>query len=217
MMVKTAKKRTPFRRTIRLAIYTVVLSLAVVLLHLGVIIYTGCNDDTRPRDVGVVLGNYVSPEGVVGSVVKGRLDRAIELYNAEAFHHFIVSGSTAPGGYDEAKGMREYLIAHGISPDVIISDPHGINTYFTARNTHEILRKHGWTSAIAISQYYHILRCRLAFHRMGIADVGSAHAPEGREMREPFILCREFVAFYWYWIRKYPEVTDSLSGSPNSR
>ncbi|MCC7192300.1 MAG: YdcF family protein [Phycisphaeraceae bacterium] len=216
-MVKAAKKRTPLRLAIRLAFYTGVIGLTGILLHLGVIIYTGCNDDTRPRDVGVVLGNYVSPEGVVGSVVKGRLDRAIELYNAEAFHHIIVSGSTAPGGYNEARGMREYLIAHGIPQDVIIADPNGINTYFTARNTREILRQHNWTSAIAISQYYHILRCRLAFRRMGISDVGSAHAPEGREMREPFILCREFVAFYWYLIREYPDVTDQLSGLPVSR
>lgn len=201
---KTTKRRSPLRRAVRAALGAIAVAAALFLLHLGFLIYSGYADDTRPRDVGVVLGNYVSPEGVVGSVVKGRLDRAVDLYNAGAFHHVIVSGATAPGGYDEARGMRDYLIAHGIPAQFVIADPHGTNTYLTALNTRDTLRKRGWTSATVISQYYHILRCRLAFRRMGIAGVGSAHAPEGRETREPYILFREFVAFYWYWLREYP-------------
>jgi vancomycin permeability regulator SanA len=199
-----AQRRSLPRRLARIALRVVLLGVAWFLIHTGVVCYVGYADDTRPCDVGVVLGNFVALDGTPGLVVKGRLDRAVELYRAGAFAHVIVSGATAPGGYDEARGMKRYLIEHGIPADTILADPHGTNTYLTALNTRAALREHGWSSPMVISQYYHVLRCRLAFHRMGIAGVRSAHAPEGRELREPYILFREFVAFYWYLIRPYP-------------
>jgi uncharacterized SAM-binding protein YcdF (DUF218 family) len=100
--------------------------------------------------------------------------------------------------------MAAYLVRQGVPETDITLDPGGANTYLTALNTRRLMKERGWRTATIVSQYYHILRSRLAFRRMGIADARSAHAAEGRELREPYSLLRELVGFYWYLVRSYP-------------
>jgi vancomycin permeability regulator SanA len=181
-----------------------VVGLVWIVAHLSVLTWVGLNDDLRPADVAVVLGNYVEKDGTVGDVVKGRLDRALELYRAGTVKHILVSGAKAPGGYDEPTGMAAYLVRQGVPESDITLDQDGTNTYLTALNTRRLMKERGWQTATIVSQYYHILRARLAFRRMGIHDARSAHAPEGRGWREPHSLLREVVGFYWYLVRSYP-------------
>lgn len=201
---KIAKPQAWSRRVRRWAWRLAALVALWVVAHLAVIFWVGHDDDLRPADVAVVLGNYVAPDGTVGDVVKGRLDRALDLYRDGAVKHILVSGARAPGGYDEPTGMRAYLVSEGVPEGDITLDQGGTNTYLTALNTRRLMKERGWRSAMIVSQYYHILRARLAFRRMGIDDARSAHAPEGRGLREPYSLLRELVGFYWYLVRTYP-------------
>jgi vancomycin permeability regulator SanA len=195
------KRRPRWRRWVWRVL---VVGVVWVVAHLAVLTWIGLDDDLRPADVAVVLGNYVAPDGSVGDVVKGRLDRALELYRAGTVKHIIVSGARAPGGYDEPTGMKAYLVSQGVPAEAITLDQGGTNTYLTALNTRRLMKERGWQTVTIVSQYYHILRARAAFRRMGIADARSAHASEGRNLREPYSLLREFVGLYWYLIRGYP-------------
>jgi uncharacterized SAM-binding protein YcdF (DUF218 family) len=72
-------------------------------------------------------------------------------------------------------------------------DSQGNNTAATACNSAAIMRKHGWQSAIIVTQYFHIARCWLELRRAGIHQLGSAH-PAFFEIRDIYSIPRETVA-----------------------
>ena len=105
-----------------------------------------------------------------------RLDHAITLYQSGYFKQVLVSGGHGREGYDEAAIMRQYLEAHGIPSTAIFEDDDGYTTWMTARNTARIMEQHHLKSALVISEYFHMPRCRLAFGKFGISPVYASHA-----------------------------------------
>ena len=176
-------------------------------IHILAVVYDGLSDKLAQSDVAVVLGNEVYDDGTPSPPLKSRLDRAAELYRNGLTVFFIVSGGRGPNGYQEAEVMQRYLVAQGVPEANIIVDNAGVNTYSTARNARRILREHGWSSVILVSSYYHLSRCKLAFARFGISpgcEVYTAHA-DRFEWRDCRSLPREFVAYYYYLLRPYPQ------------
>lgn len=176
------------------------------IVHWTVAAWFGTRDDLRPSDVAVVFGNGITPDGQPRPILKERLDRAIELYRAGLFELIVVSGSTADGGYDEPRVMRNYLLANGVPAGAIVEDPQGFNTYLTCAHTSEIMQQRGHGSVTVISQSWHIPRIRVAMWRMGVHDVRSAAAAGRTGWTQPYQLVREFAGFYWYLLRPYPEL-----------
>lgn len=189
-------------RARRLAARTAALLALWALVHLLVVCVDGCTDDDLPADVAVVLGNHVSPDGVASRRLALRLDRAVTLYRAGLTRTIIVSGGQDPGSPTEPAVMKRYLVDHGIPADAVVEDPSGINTHATAKFVAAYLRARGLRSAIAVSQYYHITRAKLALRRFGV-DATGAHAPLELETREPWSLLRELVGFYTYLFKDY--------------
>jgi vancomycin permeability regulator SanA len=169
-------------------------------LWCAVIAGYGFFDRVEKADVAVVLGNYVLKDGQPSPRLKARLDKGLALYRQGLCEAVIVSGGVGKDGYDEAPAMKRYLVDHGVPADKVIPDSTGANTRMTARNTARILREHGWRSAIAVSEYYHLARCMLAFSQNGIAPTYRAHAPFF-ELRDAYSVPRDAAAFIVYWIR----------------
>lgn len=171
----------------------ILLALAACLL----VAFDGLRDRLGHADVGVVLGSRISPDGRPSRRLAARLDRAAELHRRGLFPMILVSGGIEPEGHDEAQVMRDYLVAHGVAPARVAMDHHGDNTRPTARHTKAWLDAHGGRSAMAISQYFHLPRCRLAFAQAGIAPVYSAHAKVW-EWRDLYSTPREVVGLVTY-------------------
>ncbi len=184
-------------RTRRWLVRAGLLLLAWALVHLAAITADGLSDEDVPADVIVVLGNHVSPEGVPARRLVLRLERALAAYRAGLAPTIIVSGGQDPGSPHEATVMRDWLIARGVPEGHVVEDRSGINTRKTAEFVAAWLSAHDETSAIAVSQYYHVSRCRLALARAGVAATG-AHADLELEAREPWSLLRELVGYYAY-------------------
>jgi len=140
------------------------------------LVASGLRDDDHPADVAVVLGTTVGPDGTPSPRLAARLDAALALYRRGRVRSVIVSGGVGGEGFDEAAVMRRYLAARGVPAARIVADSLGVTTAATARNAAAIMRRNGWASAVAVSQYFHVPRCRLAFRRAGIDPVYSAHA-----------------------------------------
>ncbi len=177
---------------------------AVMLSGCAAIAWAGCQDDLRPADVAVILGNRVYPGGQPSPALAARLNEGLAVWRAHRVGALIVSGGVERGGQlggdlDEARIMRAYLLAHGVPDTAIIADPFGDNTKLTGRNTAAILKAHGWTSVIAVSQFYHVPRTKLALHRAGVADVRGAHA-RYLTWGDFIALPREVVAWPVYWL-----------------
>ncbi|MFD2117883.1 YdcF family protein [Paenibacillus yanchengensis] len=170
------------------------------LIHSLVIVIDGLNDQLKPVDVAVVLGNKVEITGQPSKRLKARLDRSAELYDKGYYNYIIVSGGIGKEGFDEAKVMKDYLIEKGIAEANIIEDNNGYNSYMTAQNTSEIMKNLDLDSVMIITQYFHISRTELAFRKIGLKDVYSAHA-KIFEFRDIYSIIREFPAYYKYLMK----------------
>jgi vancomycin permeability regulator SanA len=176
----------------------IILAIMVLLMGIAAIGIDGLRDDLQVSDVGVVLGSKVMLDGTPSPRLRARLDRAAELYRQGAFKHVIVSGGTGVEGYSEARVMADYLAQQAVPRAAILLDEHGDNTEATARNSAALMRVHGFHSALVVTQYFHITRCRLALRHAGIATVRSAHA-RYFEARDFYSTARELVALPAYW------------------
>jgi uncharacterized SAM-binding protein YcdF (DUF218 family) len=189
-------------RARRLAARAAALLALWALVHLAVICVDGCTDEDTPADVAVVLGNHVSQDGVASRRLQLRLDRALALYRAGLVREIVVSGGQDPGSPPEPEVMKRWLVDRGVPPEHVVEDRSGINTHATARFVATYLRARGLRSAIAVSQYYHVTRAKLALRRFGVEATG-AHAPVELETREPWSIAREVVGFYAYLFKDY--------------
>ena len=152
----------------------------------------------RPRraDVAIVLGNKVLASGEPSRRLVARLEAARRVYAERLVGAVIVSGGLADG-HDEAKVMKAWLVAHHVPAQAIVTDSGGANTALTARHARTLMTEHGWTSAVIVSQYFHITRIRLACRRAGVPVVG-ATAPLFFERRDLWSVPREVIGFYAY-------------------
>jgi uncharacterized SAM-binding protein YcdF (DUF218 family) len=172
----------------------------VVCLTVATIICAdGLNDHIAKSDVAVVLGAGLQDDGSQSPGGKARVIEAVTLYKRGLFSTLITSGGGSK--VDEATAMRAYAIAHGMPASAVIADSGGVNTMATARDTAALMRAHGWKSVLAISQYYHMPRIRLAFAKVGVTRVSTAHAP-GFQLYDLYSVPREVVAYPVYWLRQ---------------
>jgi vancomycin permeability regulator SanA len=162
------------------------------------IVADGLRDEVKPSDVAIVLGSKVYRSGRPSPSLRARLDETLTLYRRGVFKAVIVSGGVGAEGFDEAQVMKTYLVARGVPSAAIIADSHGDTTWATARNSVAIMRAHGWKSALAVTQYFHISRTRLALHRCGIVLVATAH-PHVFFWRDLYSIPREVIALPVYY------------------
>lgn len=168
-------------------------------VHILIITIDGLRDELEVSDVAVVLGNKVELNGKPSKRLQGRLDKAVELYQNNYFEYVIVSGGVGKEGFNEAVVMKDYLIDNGIPDDNILIDSNGYNSFMTAKNTKEIMDNMDFDSATIITQFYHISRTKLAFNKVGIENIYSAHA-DYIELRDVYSIVREFFGYYKYLV-----------------
>lgn len=161
---------------------------------------TGMRDDARPSDVAIILGSKVELNGKPSARLAARLDQGAAMYARGLARHVIVSGGVGKEGFDEAKVMRDYLVSQGLPSSVIHVDSLGIDTESTAVNSAVIMRERGWTSAVVVTQYFHVPRSALALRRAGVADITSSY-PRFVEPRDVYSTLRELVALPLYWLQ----------------
>ena len=188
------------KKRFRLFLVILALLFTACLAASGLIALKGFNDRIFHADVGVVLGNHVYANGIPSPRLASRLDKAVYLYEKGFIPLIIVSGGRGKNQREEAPAMKAYLVSRGISAEDIIEDSNGIDTRQTAVFTAAFMKKHRLKKAIAISQYFHLARCELAFEMEGVPEVGTAHA-DYREWREIYSLLREIPGYLAYRLR----------------
>jgi vancomycin permeability regulator SanA len=177
-------------------------SIALLLVSAGALAIAGSIDIIDRADVAVVLGNTVDPSGKPSARLQARLDKAIQLYQQGVFKNTIVSGGVGKEGFDEAVVMKQYLVTQGLPAERIYVDSQGNNTYLTAKRTAQLMSENKWHSAIAISQYFHLPRTKLALQKFGIKTVYTAHA-NFFELRDLYSTVREVFSYTSYLMRSF--------------
>ena len=181
----------------------VVLFVCWIGLHVAYITVDGLRDSNDNADVAIILGNTVYPDGRLSPWLKGRVDAALKLYREGRVKKIFASGGIAmsdeEGGYPEGDAMKKYLVEQGVPGGDVIADNYGSNTYLTAKNFIAWNRQYHYTSAIVVSQFYHITRSKYILRRLGFNNVGNATSRDFR-WNDIAGALREVPAFYKYMI-----------------
>ncbi|MEM6348594.1 MAG: YdcF family protein [Bacteroidota bacterium] len=188
------------RELIRRTLWTLII---LGFVHLGLIVISGLSFRAQQADVLVILGSQVQENGVPAKRLQYRLNKGLALYQQGLAKQIIVSGGIGIEGFDEAEVMAQYLIDRGVDSAAIIRDNQGNNTYLSAKNCKVIMAGQRATSIIIVSQYFHLLRSRLAFNKIGIETVSAEAADLFYESRDFYSIPREVIGLYYYLVRDY--------------
>lgn len=190
-------------RSVRL--YRAVLSgtcvLTALLFPVAQMLCFGWTDYRRPADVIVVLGAKVHETGRLSSILEERVRTGCELYHQKLAPRILCSGGPGTGAIHETEGMRQRALELGVPASAIMLDPAGLDTDATVENTLRLAREHGQTRILAVSQFYHLPRIKLAFHRHG-SEVYTVPAMRLYQIRYmPYFMLREVAAWWVYYLR----------------
>lgn len=169
--------------------------LLLILLH---VLTFGSTDYRRLCDVAVVLGARVYPDGTLSLALSDRLQTAVDLFNSKQVRMVLVSGATGVEAVNEAHAMQRFLIEAGIPNDRILIDDKGANTLLTARNVRRIMNDERLSTALVVSHYFHLARCKMLFEEHGINCVTAPAHMSRRLAFEPYFVMRECAGYLWY-------------------
>src|SRR5947209_7839759 len=130
-------------------------------------------DDARAADVIIVLG-AAEYRGHPSPVLEARLNHALWLYLKGMAPHIVTTGGA--GGdpvFTEGSVGRSYLSARGVPAEAIIVENEGETTMHSVTAVAEIMQRMNFTSAIVVSDGYHIYRVKKMLESRGLKVYGS--------------------------------------------
>jgi uncharacterized SAM-binding protein YcdF (DUF218 family) len=130
-------------------------------------------DQAQPAGSIVVLG-AAQYDGRPSPVLRARLDHGIDLWNKGMGKLLIVTGGKGYGDTtSEAAVGRLYARKHGIPDTAIVLENRGRTTRESMLAVSEILGHRGISSAILVSDPFHMLRLSILGSRFGITTYTS--------------------------------------------
>lgn len=150
-----------------------VAALAVVLFgYYAITLYqvhsTGTSDQARPVDAIVVMG-AAQYDGRPSAQLAARLDHVIELWDRGLAPLVITTGGKQEGDrFTEAEASARYLEEHGVPADAILEEGTSHNSYDSLRVAARLVREHGGSRVLLVSDPFHSLRIRLVSQELGL-------------------------------------------------
>lgn len=141
-------------------------------------------------DCIIVLGCQVKDDGSLSGMLKDRMWRALELYEAGVAPKLLMSGDHGREDYDEVGAMKNYAVENGVPSENLFMDHAGFSTYETMYRAKEIFEA---DKVVILTQEYHLYRALYIAEQLGIEAYGvpsNFHNYAGQTMRE----CREILA-----------------------
>lgn len=133
----------------------------------------GLRDEAREADAIVVMG-AAQYQGRPSPVLRARLDHAIDLYHDSLADVLIMTGGVGVGDTtSEAEVGRRYAIREGVPHDRIIVERAGLSSEQSLRTVARLMKLRGMTSAVMVSDPFHMLRLRIIARRHGIRSYSS--------------------------------------------
>ena len=189
------------RRLLAAAVLAAVTVGCVLAFPLAQVFFFGTTDYRRPAEVVVVFGAQVHADGAPSTSLRDRMATAIGLYKEGLVKKVLVSGGVGESGFNEALVMRDMAVEAGVAELDVIVDSAGVNTEATVRDSRPFFEKADRPTALAVSQYYHLPRVKLAYQGAG-ATVFTVPAGSSTPIPQtPRFVVREIPAFWVYYLR----------------
>jgi SanA protein len=146
--------------------------------------------DASVRPVAIVFG-------AAGAILEDRVTTGVELYKAGKVRKLLMTGDNSRNNYNEPAAMRQQALAQGVPPQDIVCDYAGFRTYDSLYRAHAIF---GITSALLVTQRYHLPRALFIARRLGMNVVGVDAAKRRYAGQWSFDL-REIAAVEVAWVQ----------------
>ena len=196
-MSRPKRQLTPKQRRLRL----IVRSAAALVFAAGLFIYADVQRergliyasaaDAPSRPVAIVFG-------AAGDILEDRVTTGVELYKAGKVQKLLMTGDNSRDDYNEPETMREQAIAEGIPASAIACDYAGFRTYDSLYRARAIF---GVTSALLVTQRYHLPRALYIAHHLGIDDAVGVDAAKRRYVGQWSFNLREIAAVEVAWVQ----------------
>jgi vancomycin permeability regulator SanA len=159
----------------------------------------GESDYRRPAELAVVFGARTYANGMPSEALADRVRTACQLYREGLVKRLVFSGGPGDGATHETEAMRRLALCLGVPDQAILLDHDGRNTAATVQNTVATIGK---GRVLAVSEFYHLPRIKLAYQRAGL-EVYTVPAQPSRLGRAlaPKSVLREVPAFWYYYLR----------------
>jgi uncharacterized SAM-binding protein YcdF (DUF218 family) len=171
-----------------------------VSVALAVVVHTyGYVDHIQQADVIIVLGAGLNRNNTPSPAHRARTNRAGELWEAGYAPTIICTGGM-PGfaTRSEADVCREMLLERGIPESVIFLEDRSRSTEENALYSREAMDAHEWTTAIVVSDRYHLFRANWLFNTAGIQTYPSPSSMSYMTVPQyGWVLLREVLALEW--------------------
>lgn len=179
----------------------VAIAVLCLLFPVAQMICFGWTDYRRPADAIVVFGARAYADGRMSTALHDRARTGVDLYQAGLAPLLVFSGGPGDGDVHETEAMRRYAVARGVPEAAILRDEDGLSTQHTVDNTAPRFQERGQTRILAVSQFYHLPRIKLAYLRAGL-DVYTVPAePSAPLYGLPWFMLREVGGFWLYYLR----------------
>lgn len=116
----------------------------------------------------VTLGAAVWANERASPTLSRRINCAASLWRVDPSLKIIVSGGVGHHPPSEAEMMRRLLCKQGVPASSIILEDRSTNTLENAIFSAALMREHGLTHAIIVTDGYHMARAWLSFRHAGV-------------------------------------------------
>lgn len=127
-------------------------------------------------DAIVVLGCRLPKDGRPGAAIERRVAAGVALLVSGAASRLMLSGGGA-GARPEAVVMHELALRYGAPAQALLLETHSRDTIENALCSAALLRRHGLSRVIVVTDRYHLFRARLLFRHAGLEVVRVAAPP----------------------------------------
>lgn len=177
---------------------------SIILIVFSYILYNGNkykqNELMNDIDCVLVLGSRLEDERIP-EVLRMRLDKALECYNANSDALFIVSGGPVDEfSLSEAEAMYDYLISHGVKESNVFIEDQAQCTYENIKFAKSMLLKMGFSEdkVMIVSSDFHLARSLMIASLFDIESCGLAsETPKDLKLnyliREIFAFIKDFI------------------------
>ena len=164
-----------FRRRFVLAVAGI--ATALWLISVLAVLTWALEDDARKADAIIVMG-AAQYQGKPSPVLRARLDHALALWERGLAPRLMLTGGIGEGDTaSEAAVSRVYMMAHGVPDTAILLENEGRTSAQSLRSAINLLHARKFSTAVVVSDPFHMLRLEILGRRYGIDPFTSPALP----------------------------------------
>lgn len=157
-------------------------------------------------DCILVLGCGVYADGTPTPMLRSRMTRAVELYQAGWADKLLLSGDNSREDYNEVAAMKTLALEGGVPEEDIVLDHAGFSTYDSLYRARDMFLAE---RIVIVTQEYHLSRALYLADALGLEAWGVAAAPRndaGQIMRDAREILARDKAILWAIRQPEPRV-----------